>query len=150
VNPSQANDMYYRFWRLDAGMSDAAPVPSSTILASYPLMYRDLWYMGTPGWIHTAYDNSTSTETLNWVEAEDLENHAKVAALTAMRSRFTSIHGDINWDGIVDIFDAILLAAAYGSKPGDSNWNAIADANGDQTVDIYDAIVLANNYGQTE
>jgi len=41
--------------------------------------------MGTPGWIHTAYDNSTSTETFSWVEPEDLEAHIKVAALTIMR-----------------------------------------------------------------
>jgi len=41
--------------------------------------------MGTPGWIHTAYDNSTSTETFSWIEPEDLEAHIKVAALTIMR-----------------------------------------------------------------
>jgi len=45
-----------------------------------------LWSRGTAGWIHTAYDNSTSTETLNWVETEDLENHIKVALLTLIRT----------------------------------------------------------------
>jgi hypothetical protein len=38
--------------------------------------------MGTPGWIHTAYDNST---TSGWIEVSDLENHIKVAALSIMR-----------------------------------------------------------------
>jgi hypothetical protein len=41
--------------------------------------------MGEAGWIHTAYDNSTSTETLSWVEVDDLESHIKVALLTAIR-----------------------------------------------------------------
>ena len=41
--------------------------------------------MGAPGWIHTSCDNSTSTETLNWVEVEDLENQIKVTALTIIR-----------------------------------------------------------------
>jgi hypothetical protein len=54
--------------------------------------------------------------------------------------------GDINGDGIVDIYDAILLANAYGSRPGKPNWNPNADLNGDGVVDIYDAIILSNHY----
>jgi hypothetical protein len=57
--------------------------------------------------------------------------------------------GDLNLDGTVDIYDAIILANAYGSTPTSSNWNAAADINSDKNVDIYDAIMLANNYGKT-
>jgi rhodanese-related sulfurtransferase len=56
--------------------------------------------------------------------------------------------GDINDDGTVDIYDAIMLANAYNSRPGDPNWNATADINNDGTIDIYDAIILASNYGK--
>jgi parallel beta-helix repeat protein len=56
--------------------------------------------------------------------------------------------GDINKDCVVDIFDAILLAGAYNSKPGDPNWKPNADINGDNAVDIYDAILLANHFNQ--
>jgi len=58
------------------------------------------------------------------------------------------IPGDINGDGSVDIYDAILLAGAYYSKPGNLNWNSNADINGDNIVDIYDAIIVAKYYGQ--
>jgi hypothetical protein len=78
------SDINY-FWGVELGISDATPVSSSVMLDSYPLFYNDLWNMGTPGWIHTAYDNSTSTGTLNWVEVGDLQNHIKVAALSIMR-----------------------------------------------------------------
>jgi hypothetical protein len=57
--------------------------------------------------------------------------------------------GDINSDGTVDIFDAILLAASYGSSLGDPNWNPNTDLNNDSTVDIFDAILLAGNFGRT-
>jgi hypothetical protein len=57
--------------------------------------------------------------------------------------------GDLNKDGSVDIYDAIILANAYGSAPTSSNWNVAADINSDKNVDIYDAIILANNYGKT-
>jgi len=56
---------------------------------------------------------------------------------------------DIDFDGSVDIYDAILLANAYNSRPSDPNWNVAADINNDNVVDIYDAILLANNYGKT-
>jgi hypothetical protein len=59
------------------------------------------------------------------------------------------VQGDINSDGTVDIYDAILLANAYGSGPGSPNWNAAADINGDNVIDIYDALILAGNYGKT-
>jgi rhodanese-related sulfurtransferase len=61
----------------------------------------------------------------------------------------TTVTADINNDGSVDIYDAILLANAYNSIPGSSNWNSKADLNSDNIVDIYDAIILAGNYGKT-
>ena len=84
-NPSWANSLYYWCWQLDANISDATPVNSSAMLTSIPILYRDIWSIGTPGWIHTSYDNSTSTETLSWVEPEDLEDHIKVSTLAILR-----------------------------------------------------------------
>jgi len=85
LNPSDADYWYNKYWGLTAGISDAQPVESSAMLDSYPLFYSNLWDMSEAGWIHSSYDNSTSTTTLNWVEVEDLENHIKVAALTIVR-----------------------------------------------------------------
>lgn len=62
---------------------------------------------------------------------------------------YVPILGDINGDGKVDIFDLVILGAAFGSKPGDINWDQRADFNDDSQVDIFDAIMLANNYGET-
>jgi hypothetical protein len=57
--------------------------------------------------------------------------------------------GDLNYDGVVDIFDAIMLAGAFGSTPGSQNWSPEADINNDSFVDIYDALLLAGNFGET-
>jgi len=56
------------------------------------------------------------------------------------------IVGDVNGDGIVDIKDLELWDAAFGSKPGDSNWNLQADINGDNIVDKEDGILIILNY----
>jgi len=56
--------------------------------------------------------------------------------------------GDINGDGKVSLQDLVLLANAYGSKPGDPNWNPNADLNGDGVVNLADLVILALHYGQ--
>jgi hypothetical protein len=41
-----------------------------------------------------------------------------------------------------------LLAKAYGSKPGEPNWNPKADLDGNGTVGLSDLVILAKNYGK--
>ena len=85
-DPFDAEGTFSYWWpEFSAGIGDAASVVSSTMLISYPLFYSDAWRRGEPGWIHTSYDNSTSTQTLNWLEVDDLEQHVKVAALSVVR-----------------------------------------------------------------
>jgi len=58
--------------------------------------------------------------------------------------------GDINADNVVNFKDAILLGAAFTSKPGDPNWNPNTDINNDNTVNFKDAIILGANFGKTD
>jgi hypothetical protein len=81
--------------------------------------------------------------------AFDGSNMTQTQKSSLQMMQYTPIPGDINGDGTVDIYDAILLAAAFGSTPGSSNWNPRADLNGDGIVDIYDAIIQAAHFGQT-
>jgi parallel beta-helix repeat protein len=77
--------------------------------------------------------------------------HNRIFGETSHLSVFTLIVpllGDINKDGIIDIFDAIQLATAFGSTPTSPKWNPEADINKDDVVDIYDAIILSSNYGK--
>ena len=57
--------------------------------------------------------------------------------------------GDVDGEGSVNIYDAIIIAWAYNSVPGSFNWNTNADINSDAAVDVYDAIILAGNFGKT-
>jgi hypothetical protein len=82
-NPVVGEDIFSSWWPgLNAGIDDAPSIISSTGLLSYPLSYSAT---GPSGWIHTPFDNSTSTYTLNWLEKEDLEEQIRVAALTVLR-----------------------------------------------------------------
>jgi len=61
-----------------------------------------------------------------------------------------TIPGDVNGDCIVDIFDLVLVASAYGSTPISPNWNPNTDINGDNIVDIFDLVIVASHYGETD
>lgn len=146
LDPSWSEWLYSWFWDLSADIGDAIPVRSAIGPFSLPTFFMDEWTAGTPGWIHTSYDNSTSTTTLSWVEADDLEDQLKVVALSL--ARIVLLKGDINKDHKVDIFDIVLAALALDSEPGDPNWNQAADLNADDIVDIFDIVILANNFGE--
>ena len=68
------------------------------------------------------------------------------------------LSGDVDSDSDVDIFDLAAVGLAFGSLPGDSNWNGDADINpgpgtdgtpeGDGQVNIFDLAMVGLNYGR--
>lgn len=56
------------------------------------------------------------------------------------------VPGDINLDGIVDLTDQAMLGAAWGSKIGDTNWNADADIVENGIIDLRDLGRLGQNW----
>jgi di/tricarboxylate transporter len=72
----------------------------------------------------------------------------KAKAEEALREEFHKL-GDVNRDGVIDIYDLVLVEVAYGSKPGDPYWNPDADLNGDGIVDDKDVAILTAHYGLT-
>ena len=63
------------------------------------------------------------------------------------RVDFALTNGDIDGDNEVTLFDFGQLVAAFGSVPGDANWNANADLDGDEEVTLFDFGVLVRNFG---
>jgi hypothetical protein len=55
---------------------------------------------------------------------------------------------DLNKDGTVNILDIFIVAQAFGSKPGDKNWNSTADLNKNGTVNIVDIFAVAWDFGK--
>jgi len=55
--------------------------------------------------------------------------------------------GDIDNNGRVDMIDIGLVCDAFGSEPGDPNWNENADINVDERVDMIDIGLVCDNFG---
>jgi len=60
---------------------------------------------------------------------------------------FSLVNGDIDGDNEVTLFDFGQLVVAFGSVPGDSNWNPDADLDGDREVTLFDFGILVRNFG---
>jgi hypothetical protein len=63
-------------------------------------------------------------------------------------SVLVTIPGDLNGDFKVSRADLVVLANAYGSEPGDVNWNPNADIKGNGIIGLSDLVILAQHYGQ--
>jgi len=62
---------------------------------------------------------------------------------------YSLINGDINGDNTISLADFGKLKLAYGSVPGDSNWNPNADLDGNGSVGLSDFGILKLHYGQS-
>jgi len=73
--------------------------------------------------------------------------HTSIDANIKLYARLPS--PDINNDGIVDIYDIVIVANAYGSHIGDPDWNPHMDlAQPYGVVDIFDIVTIASHYGE--
>ena len=60
-----------------------------------------------------------------------------------------AIPGDVNRDNKVDIVDAVIVSAAFGSTSFDPSWNGNADINSDGLINILDLVVVAVHFGES-
>jgi hypothetical protein len=71
-----------------------------------------------------------------------------VACATTPVNFGTLREGDATNDDVITLADYSALYVAYGSVPGDANWNANCDFNENDAVDLGDYSLLYTNYGQ--
>jgi hypothetical protein len=83
---------------------------------------------------------STKLKTIGGI----LVSHDKIAGLY----RYEPVIGDLNSDGTVDLDDLYIIALAFGSKPGDQNWNVHADLTRDGVVNVLDLRTVARHFGE--
>lgn len=61
----------------------------------------------------------------------------------------TSLAGDVNEDGAVNVFDLSIVGATYGMFEGMPGYNADADINKDGVIDSRDLAIVTLYYGET-
>jgi hypothetical protein len=62
----------------------------------------------------------------------------------------TTILGDVNGDGKVNIVDISIVAKAFNSKLGDERWEPNADLDSNSVINIIDISKVAKEFGKTD
>lgn len=57
--------------------------------------------------------------------------------------------GDLDYNGIVNMGDVVIVLDAFGSYPGKPNWNAGADVDDSGRIDMYDVSSVLSDYGRS-
>ncbi|MFH1855929.1 MAG: CARDB domain-containing protein [Candidatus Omnitrophota bacterium] len=62
---------------------------------------------------------------------------------------FYLLGGDCDGNDVINMFDHSIFNAAFGSVPGDANWNELADIDGNGVVNMFDHSVQNANFGKS-
>jgi len=91
------------------------------------------------------------TGALSW----SYDNTSKILSIIVAHSGSETVEirwltGDVNGDGIVDIFDIGAISAHWtGSPPGPLGYDSDFDLNDDTNIDIDDIGIVSSHWGQT-
>ncbi len=146
VDPSSDGGSFYRVtdnsW-IESGVTwNNAPAASATLIGSLGSVSSGSWYevdvssVISGDGMYSFRTKSTSSNGADYSSKEGANAPQLVVTVTDTGGKT----GDINGDGVVNIFDASILASKWGTADPD------ADLNGNGVVDIFDASIMATNW----
>jgi ABC-type transport system substrate-binding protein len=137
---------------------------------TYSLEITSVEYVNTTTFIATDIPTSSGTThryTIDWdalsqgeegvtvmvdSDGDGVFEHIFTSDSELTQSEFlaeTTLLGDLNGDGKIDIRDIAIVARAFGETPERPRWNPQADINKDSQIDIRDIAIVAKNFGKT-
>jgi len=112
-------------------------------VGTHEVKVTDFWESGGTGhrygfknWTDGSTDNH---RIINIVEDKTVTAHFKKKLCP----------GDVDGNGKVSSYDLFALSDAFGSRPGDPNWDSTCDLDGDGYVGSADLFILSDNFGKT-
>jgi PKD repeat protein len=125
----------------------------SSLIPGYANITSYKWNFGD-GTTNTTSTNTTThvfTQAGNYtvtLTVTDSESRTSQSIQTVQISSYQP--WDVNQDGVCNMKDIAIVARAFGSKPGSSNWNPAADVNFDGVVNMKDIAIVARAFGKTD
>ncbi len=133
------------YWAAASSMPPASPFEGSGI--AFDMTFT---IVNQPGYVE-----ADAVFDLKIIRSQ-LSDHFGWPIVHSMRSATVTIYalrgpGDVNNDGIVDIFDIGTISAHWYPGPpiGPLGYSAVADINLDGSVDIFDIGITSANWGNT-
>jgi predicted lipoprotein with Yx(FWY)xxD motif len=117
-----------------------------------PIQTKSLYLSGDASLTMTFRWNTSSVAignfTIRAVATEDKDQNVTILCTALYHYIQTSIRGDINGDGTVNIIDVSTAAKTFGAKPNEPRWNANADIDEDGQVNIVDLTMITKRFGE--
>jgi len=82
------------------------------------------------------------------IKTNDYSNNTAEEICQQPFEYLVTIREDVNGDGVVELSDFFIAAAAFGSTPEDQNWDQRADVNSDEFVELSDFFAIAQHFGE--
>lgn len=128
-------------------VTELAPGLNTTLTFNWKVIQFKLLIFPSP-WPKEPDEIMTESCTIK-VEADivpdEIDAHDNVhidGTVTVIWSRI-----DPNGDGIVDIFDVVKLAKAFGVPPVHPDWDPAWDFDSNGEIDIYDVVTMVKRFG---
>jgi hypothetical protein len=98
--------------------------------------------------LQTRFGNNTYNATTGTYETVRVTATAEGRARTVTKNLSVEVRGegDVNGDGRVDIFDAVVVGRSWEANTSDPAYTYAADLNGDGRIDIFDAVAIGRNW----
>jgi len=116
--------------------------PGTILWHDHATTWASAFYAGAWGYI----GRKVAVDSYNWSTLADIEDQFGLGLVVDDFTFATSIPGDINADGLVNLTDLGILAGNWGSTNG---WWLKGDMNQDLLVDLTDLGILAGAWGAT-
>jgi hypothetical protein len=131
------------YWINGSGVeaSQELQVPSLSAGGSTKINFTSLFHPIQNG----PYQVTATVDSRNEVSESNETNN-----VLSKQNINVTMAGNINGDGTVNLFDAIVISVSWGAKLGDPQWNVKADLNHDGVVDILDATLLSLHWGESQ
>ncbi|HOV27214.1 MAG TPA: CotH kinase family protein [Pseudobacteroides sp.] len=147
-DPVYNNLYHYEMWLALKGCLNADKI-SSKIL-SYQALIKP-YVVGEEGETDEAAFNSACDAVIKHIIARQREvsDYLKTVTITAPVPKVDFNKVDLNFDGIINIEDIVIIAKAFNTAKGYEKYNAACDFNEDNCVNLLDIIVIAKMFGKT-
>jgi len=140
--PSANQSVYFNANSSQLGWSSA--IPGYANITSYSWNFGD----GTTNTTASSTTQHAYTQAGNYTVTLTVTDSQSRTNSTTMTVQITTYPP---WDpghyNVVNMRDIALVARAFGSKPGSSNWNPACDINGDGVVNMKDIAIEARHFG---
>jgi hypothetical protein len=120
-----------------------------TLYRVYNATFPGVWLRHSANFTFTlnGYVNGNYTIAYHSVDFANNTESIKEGNVTLCRAYDNP--GDVTGDGVVDIYDITMICVAYYSKPGDANWDPLADFVTDDVINIFDVVTCLQYYNKS-